>query len=614
LIWVGLSFLNVDVSKLLLLYALILPISVVASIPGAVSHHLAFLNFFRLVALMGIFVGTVIVSGQQKGKNYLQYILFAFFLLCSITGIYEMICPVEMPLHWAGVEQAKVLPFRVSSFFVNPNLWGAFSAIMVSTLTAALLTEGNGDSVKKIAILLFVFAVNLGGTFSRGAWLSAIIGLFITFVLILIKKVHCPGKRNLVKFFLVGVIPLFLILYPSLSSRLSTLAKPGEFGMAQRLLLYKGCVNHVIDNFPLGSGAGSFQTLFPKYRVVGGQYVYEAHSDFLQFFAESGFPGFMGLIIFFGAILVFCAKRVAERSDCLPPFAFFITFLVAGNTVSFFHYSFLIVPILITGGLLLGNIRFYSEPLKSSEADFLGGNTPVPLKYLIIILSIGGFVYWGGMLSSEYFKLQAGISGPRNVGSIGRAIETLRKAAVLSPLRSDLYYFRGLYKMDLVKGYSEELETLSATAHQKKSLLILCRNQEYEEGLRYFHKAIILNSGESIYRQAIAKLHMAVKDFDKALESINDALMYDPCSVQMAYEKAVILDELEKSPESIEVLKTALTSNISFISINRAAFSPVLVKLTEFLKKNGQATEAREIQKEYGNLLELRQRRAINDR
>jgi O-antigen ligase len=567
----------------------ILPLSILPSIFTALSFHLAFLGFFKLFSTMGLMIGAYIVSLDSKGRKILQVFLYLILLLYCMVGIYQMISPLSMPLYWTGEAQGKLLPFRVSSLMVNPNVWGAFCSILVVLLSSLILTGSKNKDNRSLCFLLVLFIANLVGSFSRGAWLSTIGGLLFSGLFIFLKKIECPGRMTFLKVIVGGMVPLAILLAPAVSSRLSTLSSPSEFGMAQRILLYRGVLAHITDNLPLGSGPGSFQSLFPKYRLISSQYVYEAHSDYLQFSAESGIAGLMGFILFVALALAYCIKTKEGKSS-LHLFAFFITLAVGANAVTFFHYLFLIVPLLVIGVFLIGKLQF-SFPLVQ---DFLDESKTIrnsgKLSYIRVftgIICIVGFVFWSSILASEYFKSRAEEQAAEKPPMFLEALESIDRAIRIAPLRGDLFYVRGKMWLQIA---------LLAPSEEHKS-------HGRANAMENFNRAIALNPASGRYRKSRAVLSVMADDYSKALKYINEALESDRCSVDFSFNKAIILERLGKIHEAISTLKESLSLGGRFVFIDKESYKPVVLMLVDLLKNSNSFREAMEIQKKYGELL-----------
>ena len=262
-----------------------------------------------------------------------------------------------------------------------------------------------------------------------------------------------------------------------------------------------------------------------------------------------------------------------------------MTLAVAGNTVTFFHYSFLIVPLLVMGGILLSESKFNIQIPKKLQAL-------VKSRYargLGVLICIGGIAYWAGIVLSNSYKIQAVKLASSRPPALEEAFVSLESAIFISPLRADLYFTKGKIWL--------KVAILSADATNKQ--------RSFQNALEAFDKAVALNSGESTYRKARSSLSVTSGDYKKALYYMNDALVYDPCSAELAYGKAIILEKLGKIDDSILILKAALSAGKSFVLINHEVYKPMAVMLVDLLRKSGNIKKAEQIKEEYIELLQV---------
>jgi len=167
------------------------------------------------------------------------------------------------------------------------------------------------------------------------------------------------------------------------------------------------------------------------------------------------------------------------------------------------------------------------------------------------------------------------------------SLKKLKTAIVISPLRADLHLTIGKLWMKLAITYNNPEYRIKA----------------FDRAEIAFCKAVALNSGESIYKKALATLFLAKRDYKKALVLINEALLLDPCSVEMANDKAIILEKLGRLDEAVSVLQLVLSSDQSFIGVNKYSYRPVVLMLVDLLKKLNLDLEAKSVYNNYKILL-----------
>ena len=564
-------------------------ISLIPSLFTHFSFYITVHGLFRIIALMSILFGAFLSFRDKDCLRYLKYVVFGGMVVYCLTGIFQMVFPSEMPSYWTGEAQRHVLPFRVSSLMVNPNLWGAFSSIMVVSLFFTVLTMEESSHYWPCALLFGLFFINLIGTFSRGAWLAALGGFLVCGIYVSMRKIPCGGtsiiKRRIIPFMVISLV----LLFPLIQSRVSSLSGKSEFGVAQRLLLYGGVLNHIWDNLPLGSGIGSFQAAFPAYRLVSGQYVYEAHSDYLHFAAESGLPGLGGFLFFAGVLLYLCLTA-DDAQNALPFFAFLATFLIAANFMTLFYYSFVIVPLLVTGALLFHKSGlFFSSAMKRITGDGKedGVDSSIPARGLIgIFFGIGISFCCISAIADLYLKEFVSLIN-ENPPQYIEAERVLRKATTFGLFRPDIQYYHGLYWLKLAMVLPSGEKRTHALNNAKEA----------------FEYAATLDKRTARYHTSLATVAVTEGDYTQALKYIDSAVKRDRCSVHLAYTKAVILEQLNDRENALIILEKAIELGGDFIFIYPKPYIPALKMAIDLYEKSGKTEESARLIDTYASIL-----------
>ncbi|MBO7169581.1 MAG: O-antigen ligase family protein [Clostridia bacterium] len=194
---------------------------------------------------------------------------------------------------------------RAGAPFGNPNLLAAY-LLPLFALLLALWEEKWDASLLPVALLL------LGGiavTFSRGAWVVALLLLAIFFV------TRFGWLRPVL--LLLASLPLLSLLLPdSVTARLFSLVSP-DSSVGYRFSLWKSLFRMPLSHFLFGVGEGKealFSALSP-YMAAGLERVEHTHSLFLRFLTSGGVWGTLLLLLsfFFG----FGEKRKGARRALL---------------------------------------------------------------------------------------------------------------------------------------------------------------------------------------------------------------------------------------------------------------------------------------------------------
>jgi O-antigen ligase len=200
---------------------------------------------------------------------------------------------------------------RTSGPFGIPNSLGAFLILLLPPCGAWVFRRGAGAAERVLfGWLTLVFALGLGLTISRGAW----IGLALALVAWPLLAGRWPLRRRLtIAAASLGGIALLggaiFFSSPLARQRFSTLAR--ETGERTRPVMWRAAVQIFREHPALGSGAASYNVLFERHRPPNEQWEPRwAHNEYLNTLSDYGVVGF---VLFFGGCVAI-AWRTSRAS------------------------------------------------------------------------------------------------------------------------------------------------------------------------------------------------------------------------------------------------------------------------------------------------------------
>ncbi len=217
-----------------------------------------------------------------------------------------------------GRMQAEQFSGRSSGPFGIPNSLAALLLLLLPPAVKLMLRRGASFTQRLLAgYLAAVFLLGLILTVSRGAWLGLALALMVW---PLFAGGRTWGRRLLLTgAAMVAVTVAGWVIYstvPTMRMRFDALLQ--ESGERTRPIMWQGAWKLFQDNPVWGSGAGSYNIAFEKYRPESYQLDSRwAHNDYLNTLSDYGVVGF---ILFFGtcAFLVFRRVRRSKLSRNLP--------------------------------------------------------------------------------------------------------------------------------------------------------------------------------------------------------------------------------------------------------------------------------------------------------
>lgn len=317
----------------------------------------------------------------------------------------RLLLPAGLALAIWGIFDFLLLRERSHGPLIDPNVYGALINLFLIPLAWNYLrtprdAPGWESSRLKLAAT-GILALALFMTLSRGALIAF---LAVTPLLIwLNRKDDLSGQRTAYLVFVLAICYLFVKLGPIDTQSLSGLGieqfllNPSAYmeqasSLQARFLLWKSTARMVQDsNLFVGSGLGTFKTLYPPYRLPGehslGNYV---HNDYLQALQEGGLIQLVFLVVF--AVLIpgwLLYKNRAEDDNNFrqaPGLLLAILSVSLHAVVNFIHFM---VPVAILVGLYL-SVCFRSTAVAADSWSIskLLPNIRTSILKLVLVVSL----------------------------------------------------------------------------------------------------------------------------------------------------------------------------------------------------------------------------------
>ena len=362
--------------RALWLWGVFLLLAIYPALQGALTWYDATYYYPNIIvgALLMFWIGTVIARDMTHVRRFFKILALVGTLLAIITIIQNktgvlLFGSSRFDTYLVSVSDFNVFQgsddYRLGSFFINPDWNGAFFAMMFC-IPLSLFVESDVFSAKLLYMVeALIILPALLFTYSIGAWISAIVGIIIFFVLV--------GRTSyrlwIFVFLLLAALTLSIGFPDQIALLFQHASNPTVLTLRQGA--WKTAIN-VIRVFPLtgiGMGLQAYILRAEPYRVPE-QYrtLAHPHNSYLELGAMAGLPV---LLVFVALVLIglWWALRNWKRADMRQRsllsagIAGVITLSV--NSMSVNAWS--LPPLAAPGWLLLGIV---SSPLlmKSEEA------------------------------------------------------------------------------------------------------------------------------------------------------------------------------------------------------------------------------------------------------
>ena len=278
---------SVMVFMLLMILGGVFSVSPSASIKPALLYVCFILGYFLVVNL---------IRTSEWVKRCVVSIALSSFIVAAY-GVYENFFGMA-DTTWQDEEMFEDIRGRVVSTFENPNVLAEY-LIMTLLFTAVLFIISKNVGKKMIYLVMGgVGAACLIFTWSRGAWLGLLIGLFL-FLLIYNSK-----SILLMIFGLMSVPFLPFVLPQNIIDRFLSIGSIKDTSTSYRVNIWRAVIDMIKDHFAsgIGVGEGAFAVVYPEYSLAGIESAPHSHNLFLQIVVELGI---FGLIVFIAAVIIF---------------------------------------------------------------------------------------------------------------------------------------------------------------------------------------------------------------------------------------------------------------------------------------------------------------------
>ena len=271
----------------------ILLIVVLLSTLFSTDRYVSYWSLGLLVNYIAVFYLTI---HSITTRSQLRRLLYAIVFVACFLSIFGLIKKSGAnPFPWWDYDIGLNREIAISSStYGNPNHFAGYLAMALPVCLGMFFT-GLKES-QKVLTGLFTFLILLALLFalSRGGWMSAFVGMaFMGGTLLFASKSNIFSKKYLLMMagglFIIGFV--FLLSTPAVEEVLTLKETSEDASLQSRILVWRHTAQMISDYPVLGSGPGTYATIFTQYQPPGilGRY-YMAHNDYLHFISETGIP------------------------------------------------------------------------------------------------------------------------------------------------------------------------------------------------------------------------------------------------------------------------------------------------------------------------------------
>jgi O-antigen ligase len=238
-----------------------------------------------------IFYAARHLAESRAGQRQVVYLLIALATVVALLALIKCFSPQLIPIWWQYDLDKDNGAIAAGPYGNHNHLAGLLEMIIPLTLALFITRERRGAGLLLLLSLATLLTATHILTLSRGGWFSLAAALSVMVIILLAQRRFTRKKMLLGVVGGTALVFLFILGGGHIVDRLLTLTNETALDFAGRTVAWKGCLSMIAAHPLLGSGPGSFSTLFPAWQPPGiaARFFY-AHNNYLQYAAELGLP------------------------------------------------------------------------------------------------------------------------------------------------------------------------------------------------------------------------------------------------------------------------------------------------------------------------------------
>lgn len=224
------------------------------------------------------------------------------------------------------ISSLQPFSFKISAgFFANENHLALLFVICVPLVIVALRKTRFPLLSVPLILLLILFQLVVG---SRAGIMMLLAATAASYVIIVTRSWLVAG--------VVTLAGAALVVYAV--ANIDTVADFDATGDFNRLAFAKNTFAAYMDNFPFGTGLGTFEVIYPRYGIRTGvfeKYVNHAHNDYVELLLEGGVFAVALFAVYVATVVFMVARNAKNLSDLQKAALLAIVFVALHSIVDY---------------------------------------------------------------------------------------------------------------------------------------------------------------------------------------------------------------------------------------------------------------------------------------
>lgn len=280
-------------------------LSVAFIVSGLLTGGTAIFEGAVRAVLLSAYFPTAVLWRQSEWQKRGAWILQISGGIAAFLGILQYFLG-KAQLKWVDTARFADIGGRVTGGFENPNVFSVYLLTVIPFSLVAIFWERASYAPRLVSLVcLLAELLCLILTWSRGAWLGAMLVIFVFFL---------TFNRKTRRLLAVGFLPMLAascFLPHNIINRFLSIGNLNESSIRYRLLTWQGVWSMICEHpFGVGLGYEAFSRQYLPHAVKGTETVIHTHQILLQILCELGI---LGLILFLGALFMVFQAVIRNR-------------------------------------------------------------------------------------------------------------------------------------------------------------------------------------------------------------------------------------------------------------------------------------------------------------
>ncbi|HUI06288.1 MAG TPA: O-antigen ligase family protein [Verrucomicrobiae bacterium] len=408
----------------------------------------------------------------------------------------------------------------ISTTLVGSVLARSMAGVIVASTSVLTGLAFWDEAFRRPQLVRWIAAISAGALMVFCLLLTGSRGGFVAFCVVALTTLWCRlPKRNRRSVIAAGGLVVALLVVFVLGQR-GGLMRFGTKSLEARMDYWRGAVAIAKDHPWVGTGPGTFGSIYPKYKTASTEEPRAVHNNFLEMWSDSGVAAFVVFALLW-AVGVRDAFRLTQRRRADAASVAICASLAGWTVHGLVDFDLYVPGLALPAFILLGAVQGLKElPRTDTVPVRRQANRVVGLGCTIMLLAV---------LWVEGRSLAAGLAHSRaeDLEKVAprTALEEARRATELAPWNS--YYRLSVGNVAFLAGRPDEAiaaycEAVEGDPYRSSYWWQLAGAQMATHGvdgkaLQLLERAVELNPTNPRYRQALAAAKESVRHSPRGL-------------------------------------------------------------------------------------------------